>query len=415
MNHLNAPSPLRRLAVLGNHTPRQCGIATFTADLSRALATCFPAIDTFVTAMNDFGRRYAYPPCVRVQIAQEDVRSYRRAAESLNARSVQVLSLQHEYGIFGGDRGAHILALLREVTMPVVTTFHTLLSQPDVRQWSVMDELIRRSERLVVMSAQGAERLRRLHGVPASRIDFIPHGIPAIPFESGAKAQLGLAGRPVLLTFGLLAPDKGIEHVIEAMPKILARFPDALYLVVGATHPNVKAEHGEAYRRMLEARAETLGVAASVQFHNRFVDLEELTRFIAAADLYLTPYLKAEQSTSGTLAYAVGSGRAVLSTPYAYAQELLGDGRGILVPWRDPQAIAREVADLLADDPRRLAMRRKAAELGRTMLWPAVAGRYLDSFRRALGDASRRPVLPAAGALPLRPDPAPLRFDRERS
>jgi len=285
--------------------------------------------------------------------------------------------------------------------MPVVTTLHTVLSQPDVRQWTVLDEVIRRSERLVVMSQQGADLLRRLHGVPAGRIACIPHGIPAIPDEAGAKARLGLSGRPVLLTFGLLAPDKGIEYVLEAMPRILEQFPQALYLVVGATHPHVKAGQGEAYRRALEARVEALGIGASVRFHNRFVSLDELTGFLAAADLYLTPYLKAEQSTSGTLAYAVGSGRAVLSTPYAYAQELLADGRGILLPWRDPEAIAREVTGLLADDARRETMRRKAAGLGRTMRWPVVAGRYLDLFQRVWQEAQPRAPRPALG--PVRP------------
>ena len=280
--------------------------------------------------------------------------------------------------------------------MPVVTTLHTILSKPDERQWQVMDELIRRSERLVVMSSHGADLLRQLHHLPAGKIELIPHGIPTVPFEGPAKARLGFAGRPVILTFGLLAPDKGIEQVIEAMPAVLARHPGAVYLVVGATHPHVKAGQGEAYRESLEARVRALGIGASVRFHNHFVSLDELTDYIGAADLYITPYLKAEQSTSGTLAYAVGSGRAVISTPYFYARELLAQGRGVLVPWRDAQAIAREALDLLGDEGKRLAMRRKAADLGRTMLWPAVAKRYLEVFQQAVG---------ASPALPLRPVP----------
>ena len=406
------PGLIQRVAVLGNHTPRQCGIATFTADLHQALASRYPTLDCFVTAMNDRGKRYAYPPCVRIQIDQEEPASYRRAAESLNARHVDILSLQHEYGIFGGDRGAHILTLLRDLRMPVVTTLHTILSRPDERQWSVMDELIRRSERLVVMSTHGADLLRQLHHVPAGRIELIPHGIPTVPFESAAKARLGFADRPLILTFGLLAPDKGLEHVLEAMPAVLARHPDALYLVVGATHPHVKAEQGEAYREGLEARVRALGIEASVQFHNHFVSLDALTDFIAAADLYITPYLKAEQSTSGTLAYAVGSGRAVISTPYWYARELLAQGRGVLVPWRDAPAIAREVLDLLGDEGKRLAMRRKAADLGRSMRWPAVAKRYLEVFQQAVGARALQPVphLPE----PRRSRPA-LRLDGNRS
>lgn len=390
MRYISSPGPIQRLAMLGNHTPRQCGIATFTADLNQAITSRYPKLDCWVAAMNDGGKQYAYPDCVRLQIAQEEQLSYRRAAESLNARSVDVLSVQHEYGIYGGERGGHLLALLREVCMPVVTTLHTILGQPDPHQRRVMDELTRLSERLVVMSSHGAELLRNLHGVPASKIDLIPHGIPTVPFEGPAKAELGYAGRPVILTFGLLAPDKGIEYVIEAMPAVLARFPKAIYLVVGATHPHVKAEHGEAYRTKLEALARSLGVEGSTVFVNRFVALDELTQFLAAADLYITPYLKAEQITSGTLAYAVGSGKAVISTPYLYAQELLADGRGALVPWRDQEAIGKEILALLGDDAKRLAMRHRAAELGRSMVWPAVADRYLESFQRARADFMRR-------------------------
>ena len=395
MRYASGFGPIHRVALLGNHTPRQCGIATFSADLNRAIASRFPELDCFVAAMNDGGKQYAYPACVRLQLAQDELSGYRRAAESLNARSVDVLSLQHEYGIFGGERGAHVLALLRELRMPVVTTLHTILAQPDPQQWRVLDAIIRLSERLVVMSAHGAELLRSLHGVPSHKIDLIPHGIPEVPFEGAAKIRLGLGSRPVILTFGLLAPDKGIEYVIEAMPALLARFPQAVYLVVGATHPHVQTVHGEAYRTQLEARVRALGLGDSVVFHNRFVSLEELTEFIGAADIYITPYLKAEQITSGTLAYAVGAGRAVISTPYLYAQELLAEGRGVLVPWRDPQAIGREMLDLLSDPDKRLRLRRRAAELGRGMLWPAVARRYLDSFQRArngfLGAASLAP------------------------
>ena len=409
MSFVRGPGPIQRLAMLGNHTPRQCGIATFSADLNRAVATRFPGLDCFVAAMNDGGKRYDYPPCVRMQIAQEEIASYRQAAESLNARSVDLLSVQHEYGIFGGERGAHVLALLRAVRMPVVTTLHTILSRPEVKQWAVMDEIIRLSDRVVVMSLHGAELLRQVHGVPARKIDLIPHGIPTVPFDSPAKATLGFGKRPVILTFGLLAPDKGIEYVIEAMPEVLARFPGAIYLVVGATHPHVKAGQGEAYRQSLEALARSLGVAASVRFHDRFVSLEELTAFLAAADIYITPYLNVEQITSGTLAYAVGSGKAVISTPYFYAQELLAEGRGILVPWRDQAAIAREVVGLLGNDGARLAMRHRAAELGRGMLWPEVARRYMESFQRARQDFSSKQAYASPHPLPrLEEAAAPL-------
>jgi glycosyltransferase involved in cell wall biosynthesis len=369
--------------MLGNHMPRQCGIATFTTHLSDAIAAEHAAVDCFVLAMNDAGRRHAYPSRVRFEIAETDLDSYRRAADYLNVNGVDVLCLQHEYGIFGGKAGSHLLALLRELRMPIVTTLHTILAEPDEHQRAVMDELTQLSERLVVMSAQGRALLQSVHDVPASKIDLIPHGIPALPMARSSKHQLGVDGKSVLLTFGLLSPDKGIEHVIDALPAILERHPETVYIVLGATHPHIKERHGETYRLMLEARALRLGVDGNIIFHNRFVSQGELVEFLSAADIYITPYLKPEQITSGTLAYAVGSGKAVISTPYWYASELLADGRGVLVPWRDPKAIAAAVDGLLADEPARAAMCRRAAAYGSNMLWPAVARSYVDSFARA--------------------------------
>ncbi len=273
--------------------------------------------------------------------------------------------------------------MLRELRMPIVTTLHTILGEPNVQQRSAMDELVQLSERLVVMSAHGADLLREVHRVDIRKIDVIPHGIPTVPFDADEKDRLGVAGKSVILTFGLLSPDKGIEYVIDALPAILARHPETVYIVLGATHPHVRQREGETYRLMLQQRAQRLGVESSLIFHDRFVSQSELTAFLTAADIYVTPYLKAEQITSGTLAYAVGSGKAVVSTPYRYARELLADGRGILVPWRDPAAIAREVVDLLGDDAKRMALRLCAVAHGRDMLWPAVARRYVESFERA--------------------------------
>jgi glycosyltransferase involved in cell wall biosynthesis len=376
--------------MLGNHVPRQCGIATFTTHLTDAIASEYPEIDCFVLAMNDVGRRHAYPPRVRFEIAQGDLTSYRRAADFLNVNPVDVICVQHEYGIFGGKAGAHVLALLRELRMPIVTTLHTILAEPNPMQRSVMDELTSLSERVVVMSEQGAKLLGEVHGVLGRKIDLIPHGIPSVPFEGHSKRQLGVQSKRVILTFGLLSPDKGIESVIDAMPAILARYPDTVYIVLGATHPHVKEQNGETYRLMLESRAQKLGVAANMIFHNRFVSQGELVDFLAAADVYITPYLKPEQITSGTLAYAVGSGKAVISTPYWYAKELLADGRGILVPWRDPESIAREVIGLFDDPARAYTLRKRAAEYGRKMVWPAVARRYVESFDRACSDQAQR-------------------------
>jgi len=383
MESQNAPETLRKIAMLGNHTPRLCGIATFTTHLSEAIANEFPGLDCFVLAMNDMGKRYPYPSRVRFEIAEGDLTSYRRAADFLNVNAVDVLSVQHEYGIFGGKAGSHVLSLLRELRMPIVTTLHTILGEPNYQQRAAMDELTRLSERLIVMSASGATLLQEVHGVPQRKIDLIPHGIPNVPFDEKSKDRLGVEGKSVILTFGLLAPDKGIEYVIDAMPAVLARFPDTVYIVLGATHPHVKEQHGETYRLMLENRAKKLGVDSNIIFHNRFVSQEELNKFLAAADIYITPYLKAEQITSGTLAYAVGCGKAVISTPYVYAKELLAEGRGILVPWRDPDAIAREVIGLLDDGGKRFAMQQRAANHGRGMMWPAVARSYMQSFQRA--------------------------------
>ncbi|HSO75054.1 MAG TPA: glycosyltransferase family 4 protein [Blastocatellia bacterium] len=383
MNHGTIAGTIRRIAILGNHLPRQCGNATFTTDLSDSIAAQFSHLDCGVVAMNYAGKRYAYPPRVRFEVAESDIASDRIAADVLNANKIDVVSVQHEYGIFGGKAGSYLLTLLRKLRMPIVTTVHTILGKPDSMQRRAMNEIARLSERLVVMSAHGAALLRNVHGVPEQKIDVIPHGIPIVPFAGRGKKELGIEGKPTILTFGLLSPDKGIEHVIDALPAILARYPDTVYVVLGATHPRIKEQYGESYRESLERRAQGLGVESSMIFHNRFVSRGELVKFLSAADIYVTPYLKPEQSTSGTLAYAVGSGKAVISTPYLYARELLADGRGILVPWRDSETIARAVVDLLSDDAKRLALCARAAAHGRSMVWPTVARCYVQSFDRA--------------------------------
>ncbi len=376
--------------MVGNHLPRLCGIATFTTDLADAIAAERPALDCFVVAMNDAGKQHEYPPRVRFEIPERDLSAYRRAADFLNVNGVDVVSVQHEYGIFGGKAGAHLLELLRELRMPIVTTLHTLLAEPDPLQRAAMDELTSLSERLVVMSTQAGSLLRGVHGVPDHKIDQIPHGIASVPNARRSKDRLGVEGKSVLLTFGLLSPDKGIENVIDALPAIRERCPNVVYIVLGATHPHIKERHGEAYRQMLESRAHKLGVDANIIFHNRFVSREELAEFLAAADVYITPYLKPEQISSGTLAYALGAGKVVVSTPYWYARELLDDGRGILVPWRDPAAIANEVTALLADDVRRQTMQARAAAFGREMAWPVVARKYIESFERARAEHTTR-------------------------
>jgi glycosyltransferase involved in cell wall biosynthesis len=374
---------LRRVAIVGNHLPRQCGIATFTSHLFEAVVGVAASVDVFVVAVNDPGKVHAYPSDVRFEIAEADTASYARCADYLNVNGVDLVCLQHEFGIFGGKAGSHLLLLLRALRMPVVTTLHTILSSPNLAQRRVMEEVADLSQRLIVMSAHGASVLTSVYHVPADKVDVIPHGIPSVPPTVQSKQRLGVSGRSVILTFGLLSPDKGIEFVIRALPAIVAAHPEVLYIVLGATHPHVRDQHGEAYRLMLQTLAHELEVEDHVVFHDRFVSQDELNEFLGATDIYITPYLNPEQSTSGTLAYAVGSGRAVISTPYVYARELLGEDRGVIVPPRDSTAIATAVGELLADTPRREALRRRAAMHGRTMLWPAVAQRYASTFEEA--------------------------------
>ncbi len=393
---------LERVAFLGCYEPRHCGIATFTRDLCEAVGQVAPEVQCFAGAMNDRPDGYHYPPRVWFEIFEKNLDSYGRAADFLNFKNTEVLCVQHEFGIFGGPAGSHILRLLRQVRMPVVTTLHTVLSEPDPAQRKVMDELVRRSERLVVMAQKGAEILCETYGVERAKIDIIPHGIPNSPLADPELKKQRLVGRGsrVLLTFGLLGPGKGIEYAIKALPEIVRRHPDVVYLVLGETHPHLLDREGERYRLGLEQLTEALGVQANVIFDNRFVSAEELTDFINAADIYLTPYLNEAQITSGTLAHVFGTGNAVVSTPYCHALELLAGGRGILVPFRDPQAIAEGVCAFL-DDPVRLERtRREAYQLGREAIWPAVAQRYLESFRQACEDCNPPPRVAVASAAP---------------
>lgn len=378
-------SHLRKVAFVGNYAPRKCGIATFTHDLRNAVGEQYPETECVVVPVTDLEEGYDYPEEVRFEIAERDLEAYRRAADYLNFSDVDVVSLQHEFGIFGGPAGSHVLTLLRDLRMPVVTTLHTVLTEPSRDQRRVMTELIKLSSQLVVMSEKGRSILEESWQVPGEKIQVVPHGIPDMPFvdPNFYKDQYGVEGKHVLLTFGLLGPGKGIENVIQALPAIAREVPNLVYIVLGATHPNLVRAEGESYRRRLERMAEDLGVKRHITFYNRFVDLDELKQFIGAADIYLTPYLNPAQITSGTLAYSFGCGKAVVSTPYWHAEELLADGRGVLVPFNDPDAIAREVVALLLDEPRRHAMRKRAYLLGREMVWGHAAHRYMDVFQVA--------------------------------
>jgi glycosyltransferase involved in cell wall biosynthesis len=378
-------SPLQRVAFIGNHLPRRCGIATFTHDLHRAVSLDRPELQTGVVTMTDPGHSYDYPPAVQLQIRDEMIGEYIDAAAFLNNSRFDVVCLQHEYGIFGGDAGGHILELLTRLKMPVITTLHTILAQPTAVQHEVMGRIIDASTKLIVMAEKGHQLLRSVHNVPVRKIEVIPHGIPEFPFleTHHAKSKLDFAGRKVILTFGLLSPSKGIETVIDALPEIIKSCPNAVYVILGATHPNLVRHQGEAYRDSLTARVRELGVEDHVVFFNQFVDQATLLDFISMCDVYVTPYLNEAQMTSGTLAYSFGLGKAVVSTPYWHAKELLADGRGTLVPFGDARAIGSEISELLTNDVRRHAIRKRAYAASRSMTWSQAAKRYLAVFGAA--------------------------------
>jgi glycosyltransferase involved in cell wall biosynthesis len=374
-----------RIAFVGNYLPRQCGIATFTTDLCTAVATEFGSGCLFAIPVNDPDSSYDYPSRVRLELEQEDLSSYERAAEFLNFNGNDLVCLQHEYGIYGGTAGGHILTLLRKLNMPVVTTLHTVLRDPDVNQRAVLEEIASLSDRLVVMSEQAAQFLREVYSVPNEKIDVIPHGVPDFQFmdPNFFKDRFGTEGKSVLLTFGLLSPNKGIENVIRALPAILARHPNVVYIVSGVTHPHIRRRDGERYREELQALAQELGVSSNLILVNRFVDAEELVEHVGAADIYITPYRQEAQIVSGTLAIALGAGKAIISTPYWHAKELLADHRGVIVPFENPEAIAVAVLHLLDNEGERHAMRKRAYLHSRETIWSKTAQKYMASFQRA--------------------------------
>ena len=407
---MDLPSNVKRIAFLADYVPRQCGIATFTADLREAIAGQYPDLDSSIIAVTDRPEGYHYPSEVRFEIPEQDISAYRRAADFLNLVNVDVLCLQHEFGIFGGPSGRHLLTLLRNLRMPVVTTLHTILRNPTREQKLMLQEVVKLSARVVSMAEKGVAFLCDIYGTPADKIDLIPHGIPDVPFADPNyyKDKFGAEGRPVLLTFGLLSTNKGIEYVLNALPAIVREFPNVLYIVLGATHPHLVRDQGETYRLSLERLAKKNGVEKNVIFFNRFVDKDELLEFLGATDIYVTPYLNEAQITSGTLAFSFGAGKAVISTPYWHAEELLGDGRGVIVPFADTSSISQAVCDLLRNETMRHTMRKAAYLLGRKMVWSHVGRDYVGSFERARhehsGQTAKRieaPTLDQEAALPV--------------
>lgn len=382
-----------RIAVVGNYLPRECGIATFTTDLCTALGAEYGEERLFAIPVNDPDSNYDYPEQVRLELTQEDIASYERAADFLNFNSNDLVCLQHEYGIYGGAAGRYILALLRKLKMPLVTTLHTVLREPDANQRIVLEEISELSDRLIVMSELAAQLLREVYAVPGGKIDVIPHGVPDMPFmdPNYFKDKFGTEGKSVLLTFGLLSPNKGIENVIRALPAILARHPNVVYIVSGVTHPHIRKRDGERYREELQALAAQLGVSSNLILNNRFVSARELVEHVGAADIYITPYRQEAQIVSGTLAIALGAGKAIISTPYWHAKELLADKRGVIVPFDDPDAIAESVVALLENDAERHAMRKRAYLHSRGTTWSTTARAYMATFQRARFERSLQP------------------------
>jgi glycosyltransferase involved in cell wall biosynthesis len=389
------PRPMlpSRVAIIGNYLPRRCGIATFTTDLCDALHAEYEATELLALPVNDTEEGYSYPARIRFELSQDELASYRQAADFLNFSNIDLVCVQHEYGIFGGPAGAHILELLRRLQMPIVTTLHTVLREPNFDQRMVMEEIATLSDRLIVMSRQAAEILQEVFQVPNSKIDLIPHGIPDLAFTDPQfyKETFGTEGKDVLLTFGLLSPNKGIEIVIIALPAILSKHSNVVYMISGVTHPHVLRHEGEKYRLYLQQLAKDLGVEANVIFRNRFVSPQELVEVIGAADIYITPYKHKGQVVSGTLAYALSAGKAIISTPYLHATELLDEGRGVLVPFDDPQALAAKTIELLDNGTARHAMRKRAYLYTRDMVWNRVAQQYMGSFERVYNERLRNP------------------------
>ena len=384
---------IKSVAVIGNYLPRQCGIATFTMDLVEGLSAEAPDINCWTVAMNDRPEGYPYPEKVRFEINQNKLSDYSTASQFINISQTDIVCVQHEYGLFGGPAGSHLLKLLADLRMPVVTTLHTVLKDPAPEYRHVMCKLSELSDKMVVMSRKAAKFLQDIYAVPEDKIAFIHHGIHDTPFidPSFDKDKFGVEGKKVLLTFGLLSANKGIENVLQALPAVIKKHPDVVYIILGATHPHVLKADGDAYRIMLQQLVRKLGIGEHVVFQNRFVELKELCEFLGIADIYLTPYPDEAQITSGTLAYAMGTGKAVISTPYWYATEMLAEDRGRIVPFRNPEAMAEQIIDLLGNDVERHAMRKKAYLFSRDAVWNEVSRKYLRLFSAVRQIRTRNP------------------------
>ena len=391
-------TPQRSIAFISSFAPRKCGIATFSGDLIENLRpTIHPSYEPFVIAMeSEGGCRYAPP--VEFSVRRNVAPDYVQARAYINFRAPEVVSLQHEFGLFGGDGGSHIRLLIERLNAPLVTTLHTVLERPSLAQLETLRYISSRSEAVVVMNARGLDMLTDIYEVPAGKVRLIPHGIPDLPHDGDdmARQKLGLSRRKVILTFGLISRNKGIEIMLRAMPAIVKAHPDVLYLVAGTTHPEVVRHEGYNYLNQLRRLVHELNLREHVVFHNEFISVETLKTFLQAAHVYVTPYAQKEQLTSGTLAFAVGTGKAVVSTPYWAAEELLARGRGCLVPFGDSQRMALEITRLLGNSRYLQAMQDRAYEYGRSFTWPKVGLAYRSLFLKASRRREARQKSPAS-------------------
>jgi len=379
-----------QIAFLGTYPPQRCGIGTFTRDLSDAVISADESVRATVLAMTDAGFTYEHPERVQFQIRRGVKHDYAKAADFVNCSDIRMVSIQHEYGIFGGTDGAYILAFLAELHKPSIATLHTVLERPSKSQRAIVREMAERCECLVVMSRLAVDLLKESYAIPRGRIRVIPHGISDMRTDERdvSKAKFGMTGRRVLLTFGLLSPSKGIEIVIRALPNLVDEFPDLIYLVVGVTHPEIKRRAGEEYRNSLDREVESLGLRDHIIFRNQFVDPSELRRYLQASDIYITPYLQAAQITSGTLASAMGSGAAPVSAPYWYAKELLAEGRGHLFDFGDVDGLSDVLRSLLGNPEEMARTQRSAYAFSRRMIWPQVASDYVELTRHVARKAA---------------------------
>ena len=385
----------RQLKVLfiGTYVPKECGIATFTSDLLNSVSGGDNDVHCEVIALNDPFETYNYPEEVVFQIQRDRIEDYYRAADYINQSDADIVCLQHEFGLFGGNAGDYIFALLSGINKPVISTMHTVIGEPEPDYRASTEKLIRYSEKLVVMSQTAVDMLKNVYKAAEDKIEIIFHGVPDYPFNncSKYKKMLNLKGSPLVLTFGLLSQNKGIESVLEALPDVVSQYPDLVYLVLGATHPMVKKNHGEAYRHYLENKVSELGLENNVVFHDKFVEKEELCNYILASDIYASPYLSREQIVSGALTYAIGMGKAIVSTPYWYAQEMLSENRGLLVDFGDTDGFKKSLVHLIENPEECEDMRKNAYDFGRKMIWKNVGKEYNTVFRKALKNYSTYP------------------------